>query len=84
MWQIEVTKYDSSVEYKVWQEWVTKCHRLKITKCDKMDYKVCQGGLKSVAGITKRNGITKCGDTRHYNYRKSVHIFINLVRTNAL
>ena len=49
-----------------------------------MDYKVCQGGLKSVAGITKRNGITKCGDTRHYNYRKSVHIFINLVRTNAL
>ena len=36
-------------------KWVTKCDRLWITKCAR-DYKVCQGGLRSVAGITKYGG----------------------------
>ena len=67
--------------------WITKCDKSGLQTaigCDKMDCKVCQGGLKSVAGIIKCNGITKCDDTRHYNYRKSVHRFINLIRTNSL
>ena len=48
LWQLGVTKCDSSMDYKVCHRWVTKCDRLWITKCDKMDYKVRQG-LQSVS-----------------------------------
>ena len=34
----------ATVDYKVWQQWITKCVRY---------YKVCQNGLKSALGITK-------------------------------
>ena len=62
-----LTKCDSPVGYKVYLKWVTKCDRLWITKYEKKwtgkcvrNYKVCQGGLQSVTGITKCDEITKC------------------------
>ena len=69
VWQIGVTKCDSMTDYKIWEEWVTKWDRLWITKCNKKvtkcvrDYKACQGGLQSVTGVTKCDGITKCCGT---------------------
>ena len=46
-------KCGSSVYYKVLEEWVTKWDRLWITKCDKIDYKVCQGLQCMSRWITK-------------------------------
>ena len=40
-------------------KWIRKCVR---------DYKVCQGGLQSVTGITKCDGIAKCGGTQGIVY----------------
>ena len=39
-------------------QWITKCVR---------DYKVCQGRLQSVTGITKCDAITKYGGTHYSN-----------------
>ena len=39
--------------YKVWGEWVTRCDWLWITKCYKMDYKVCQRLQSTLRWITK-------------------------------
>ena len=51
-----VTNYVRLVDYKVWQQWITKCvgaelqSALGITMCGRVDYKVRQG-LQSVAGL---------------------------------
>ena len=45
------------------QKKVTKCDRLLITKCDKMDCKVHQELQRVLRWITKCDGITKCGGT---------------------
>ena len=63
----EITKCVRLLDYKVWQQW--------ITKCDKMDYKVCLiGGLQSVLGVGLQSvtkWITKCGRV-DYKVRKGL------------
>ena len=71
MWQLGVRKCESSVDYNALEEWVTKCDRLlesvtkRITKCIR-DYKMCQGRLQGVAGITECDGIPKIGGAAYY------------------
>ena len=49
VWQTGIAMNVRLVDYKVWQQWITKCAGCWITKCGKMDYKVYYG-LQSVAG----------------------------------
>ena len=58
VWQTGIAMNVRLVDYKVWQQWITKCAGCWITKCI-TDYKVWQGGLQSASGITKCGGITK-------------------------
>ena len=50
--------------YKVQWLWITKRNKMDYKECV-MDYKVCQGGLQSVTGITK------CGGTAYSNRKLS-------------
>ena len=50
VWQTGIAMNVRLVDYKVWQQWITKCAGCWITKCGRVDYKVRQE-LQSVAGL---------------------------------